>query len=476
MPFTYPPARHSLLLTAVLLLAACQSVSDGDKAGEQLAIAQHPEVVPSAGLHSNSTTSWFDSIQSVYNDARTLVEDKTGTDLSEVRLSIVSDEVINDEVSLETKRLVKSQFSNPEFSDNFLSMVMKGQAGTYAALYTSRQKAILISTSMLKHYEKSLPANPSLRRSALLTLLIHELVHAADDQRYAIHENRSLNFRASFAQSATFEGHAQWVTRQICAVQNCLDGLDALDTFMFNRTNPPNQLTQTVQAISRNVLEYSYVEGERFIDQLSKRENGDVLIDQLLRNPPQDPIEILAPEKFPNTTREARNQKLLFASKNIDHSWTSGSWAAVESSPLKGVNLRADPNRREAAVDGFTRLIEAMVAVQLYDQNNPDDAPRDITLIQAESDKTAKLFGSTLHSNSNLPGSSNSSEHFILRATAPDKTELDVTVHRSVLQDYEIPYYTVIASAGQYVVQISGSHSSVAPFDDYVMKVLLALH
>jgi len=436
MPFTYPPARHSLLLTAVLLLAACQSVSDGDKAGEQLAIAQHPEVVPSAGLHSNSTTSWFDSIQSVYNDARSLVEDKTGTDLSEVTLSIVSDEVINDEVLLETKRLVKSQFSNPEFSDNFLSMVMKGQAGTYAALYTSRQKAILISTSMLKHYEKSLPANPSLRRSALLTLLIHELVHAADDQRYAIHENRSLNF----------------------PVQNCLDGLDALDTFMFNRTNPPNQLTQTVQAISRNVLEYSYVEGERFINQLSKRKNGDVLIDQLLRNPPQDPIEILAPEKFPNTAREARNQKLLFASKNIDHSWTSGSWATVESSPLKGVNLRADPNRREAAVDGFTRLIEAMVAVQLYDQNNPDDAPRDITLIQAESDKTAKLFGSTLHSNSNLPGSSNSSEHFILRATAPDKTELDVTVHRSVLQDYEIPYYTVIASAGQYVVQISGSH------------------
>ena len=136
MPFTYPPARHSLLLIGALVLAACQSVSDGDKASEQLAIAQHPEVVPSAGLHSNSTTSWFDSIQSVYNDARSLVEDKTGTDLSEVTLSIVSDEVINDEVLLETKRLVKSQFSNPEFSDNFLSMVMKGQAGTYAALYT----------------------------------------------------------------------------------------------------------------------------------------------------------------------------------------------------------------------------------------------------------------------------------------------------------------------------------------------------
>ena len=159
MPFTYPSARLSLLLTAALVLAACQSVSDGDKANGQLALAQHPEVVPSAGPQRNATTSWFDSIQSVYDDARALVEDKTGTDLSQVTLSIVSDDVINDEVSLETKRLIKSQFSNPDFSDNFLSMVMKGKAGTYAALYTSRQKAILISTSMLKHYEKSLPVS-----------------------------------------------------------------------------------------------------------------------------------------------------------------------------------------------------------------------------------------------------------------------------------------------------------------------------
>jgi hypothetical protein len=218
------------------------------------------------------------------------------------------------------------------------------------------------------------------------------------------------------------------------------------------------------------------VEGERFINQLSKRENGDALIDQLLRNPPHDPIEILAPAKFPNTKRETRNQYLLSASKNIDHTWTSGSWTAVESSPLKGVNLRADPSRREAAVDGFTRLIEAMVAVQLYNQDKPEDAPRDITLIQAESDKTAKLFGRTLHNNSNLPGSSNSSEQFTLRGIAPDEAILDVIVYRSALREYDEPYYTVIASAGPYVVQISGTHSSVAPFDDYVMKVLLALH
>ena len=476
MLLSRPFTRRALLLTSSLMLSACQGVSVRDNASARIATVQQVTTAPTVAQFGKPSTSWYDSIQSVYNDARKLVEDKTDADLSQISLSIVSDDVINDEVAFETERLINSQFSDREFADKFLSMVMQGQAGTYAALYTSRQQAIMVSTSLLKHYEQSLPNNPDLRRSALLTLLIHELVHAADDQRYAIHENRSLNFRASFAQSATFEGHAQWVTRQICAVENCLDGLDALDTFMFNRGNPPNQLTQTVQAISRNVLEYSYVEGERFVEQLSLRENGDALIDQLLKNPPHDPIEILAPSSFPNTTREANNQHLLSASQNIDHPWTSGNWTAVESSPLKGVNLRADPSRREAAVDGFTRLIAAMVAVQLYDQDTPGDAPHDITLIQAESEKTAQLFGRTLHSNSNLPGSSNTSEQFTLRGRASDDAVLDVIVHRSVLQESDSPYYTVIASAGLYVVQISGKYSSVAPFDDYVMKVLLALH
>ncbi len=485
------PVGRTLIVASLLMLSACQSVkTPGNTIPDQkLVRAVSPDVVQvettedSKDIHSAQLPAeepiaegWYETIQTVYDEARRLVEQETNTNLSHVSLSVVDDNEINTEVAAETERLIFNQFSNTRFAKQFLSQVMKGQAGTYAALYTSRQPAILVSNSLLNHYEQSLPNNAALRRSALLTLLIHELVHAADDQRYSIHDNRSLNFRASFAQSATFEGHAQWVTRKICTIENCLDGLDALDTFMFNRGNPPNQLTQTVQAISRNVLEYSYVEGERFIRELSKREDGEELIEQLLTEPPHDPIEILAPRSFPNTEREMRNQHLLQASRNIDHPWVQNNWTAVESSPLKGVNLRADPSRREAAVDGFTRLISAMVAVQLYDQDNTLNAPFDITLIQAESVDTARLFGSTLHGNSRLPGSDETSEQFTLRGNAPNDAELEVVVHRSVLTETDSPYYTVIAAAGSYVVQISGKHTSVAPFEDYVMKVLLALH
>jgi len=479
----------ALVLVGSLALSACTSVDTRQPSNSETDAAARSGILQPGSLEGKnlasvsvvreripSSDNWYNSIHSVYQEARRLVEKQTETNLSAITLAVVSDDVINDEVALETERLISSQFSNPIFANAFLSQVMKGQAGTYAALYTSRQQSILVSAALLKHYEQSLPENQDLRRSALLSLLIHELVHAADDQRYKIHENRSLNFRASFAQSATFEGHAQWVTRKICTEADCLDGLDALDMFMFGRGSPPNQLTQPVQAISRNVLEYSYVEGERFIKQLSMRENGEQLIDQLLKNPPHDPIEILAPSSFPNHARDARNQHLLSASQSIDHPWMKGNWTAVESSPLKGVNLRADPSRREAAVDGFTRLITAMVSMQLYDQDNTRGAPHDITLIQSASAETAQLFGSTLHGNSRLPGSNESSEQFTLRGHAAGDAELDVVVHRSVLRETDSPYYTVIAAAGPYVVQISGKDAAVAPFDDYVMKVLLALH
>ena len=127
---------------------------------------------------------------------------------------------------------------------------MDAQVGTYAALFTSKLDAVMVSRSMLGNFENSLPENEAIRDAALMTLLIHELVHAADEERYKIHENRALNFRASFAQSATFEGHAQWVTRKICKANQCLQGLQALDNFMFNRNAQPAAHSQPVEAIS----------------------------------------------------------------------------------------------------------------------------------------------------------------------------------------------------------------------------------
>ena len=429
------------------------------------------------GMFQQTASKWIASIDDDFALARQLVEQELEIDLGSIQLQLVDNPPINEEVAIETMRLIREQFGKSSFSDQFLEQIMHPLSGTYAALYSARLKSVMISRSMLESYANSISyeAEDSTMKAALLTLLIHELVHAADDQRYRIHDNRALNFRASFAQSATFEGHAQWVTRNICKKAGCSIGLNALDNFMFSTDDKKKHLAQPVEAISRSVLEYSYVEGERFIDGLAQRQNGARLIDDLLSSPPLDPIQILAPDTYPDAAREKRNQRLIQASRNAEHALTKSPWIGVETSPLKGVDLRADPTRRQAAVDGFTLLIQAMISMQFYDQKAPGKMPVESTVLQADSSETARLFANMLHANTQQSGARISEENLNVEFTdATSAQTLPVRIYRTALAG-ETSYRTAIAVSGNHVVQVSGSEQAQASLDDYAIRVLIDL-
>jgi len=244
---------------------------------------------------------------------------------------------------------------------------------------------------------------------------------------------------------------------------------------MFGQKNPPNKLTQTVQAISRNVLEYSYVEGERFIANLANRPNGQQLIGNLLSNPPQDPIQILDPKSYPNTQREKRNQQLISASTSLSHPWLRGAWSTVQTSPLKGVNLRTDPARRDAAVDGFTRLITSMVALQLYNQAQPEFAPIELTVLRADTPSTAKMFAKTLHENTLVKEAQLSRANSVVKvATTPAMEPARLYVTKEPAENNQT-YFTLIGVSGINVVQIAGVGTSDKLFVDFVDQLLLKL-
>ncbi len=330
-------------------------------------------------------------VRSLFELARGWVEQETNTNLRHVTLSLTSDRVIQKQVRHETHKLIHGQFDNHHFAERFLNSIVGDQTGGYAALYVSDEKHILVSEPLLGAFVNSVTNDLPLRRNAVLSLLIHELAHAADDIVYGIHENRALSLKSSFTLSATFEGHAQLLTRRICAAQGCLDGMGSLETFMFN-AGGSGPVAQGVQAVSRNMLEYSYIEGERFLTQLAKRPNGEQLIHQVMTTPPEDPIQILVPETYPDVSREFRNERLVQALKGARHSWSQYPWKMVETSPIKGINVRHSPERRVAAVEGFTRLIRSMVGAQLYDQTAHTIDPIDLMIIETDGLDTARLF------------------------------------------------------------------------------------
>ncbi|PID61039.1 MAG: hypothetical protein CSB44_08195 [Gammaproteobacteria bacterium] len=509
------PAVTALLLASTLVGACAlptpddrQAASAPREAGSTEPGNMHQNGVyyDSGGTHrhappDNDIGPLLVELEAAWEPARELVEAELDIALDDVSLVLTTDAIMLNEVERETRRLANSQFTSPRFATRFTRQLVDQSNGTYVALYTARQKRILLSRRLLGHYLNSLDSfndsntngdapgggglattgrRHSSRHSALLSLLIHELVHAADDKRHGTHANRALNFRASFAESATFEGHAQYVTRRICRQEGCLDGLESLDELMFGTARSPNRMMQPVEAISRNVLEYSYVEGERFITALAERENGAALLQTILSEPPTDPIQILAPASYPDTARENRNQRLVDTAVGTARHWQSGNWQMVETSPLKGVNLRADPARREAAIDGFTRLITAMVAMQLYDTDTPDAPPVEISILQTESDVTAELFAESLYRNSILAGalpgpgwytSTFSSHSSVLRAAG---TDWPLTLRRTHV-DGTPPYRSTMASAGQYTIQVSAAVTDPAMIENYARRLLSAL-
>jgi len=423
-------------------------------------------------FESMSAADWQETLTPLFDQARKAVQQETGTNLEHITFAVVSNEDIEREVALETGRLTHSQFTEKGFADQFLSNVMQGQTGTYAALYSTKNKRVMVSDSLLRSYINSIGNDAQAIKHALNTLLIHELVHAADDTLYNIHQNRDLNFRASFAQSAVYEGHAQHVTRRICQKSGCLPGLSSLDKFMFGNDLAPNQLAQPVQAISRNILEYSYVEGERFITALSKRSDGKSLIQSALNTPPSDPVQILDPGSYPNITRKALNEQLISASNNINHPWNTTPWVSVEASPLKGVNLRGDPGRRVAAVDGFTRLLEGMVAIQHYDQSDINASPIEVTLMSAENAQTADMFAQSLSSNLIYNSDGQSGEEILW--LSPDIPPESVIAVNTQLEDGK-SHLALVVSHQQFVLQLVAVDADRGEALEYTKAVLANL-
>lgn len=469
-----------LVLVTLVFISGCQSLEQTRPAAkpvsEQLESlsADRSEQKKLVGPTQPLSLS-DDSIQGLYKKAKSLVEDHFDISLEEVELSIVANSVIEKEVERETRALIFPQFANKKYAELFLSNIVSDQAGTYAALYAHKGRRILVNRPLLTSFINSIEqrgnaSRKELAEQALMALLIHEAVHAADDKMHQIHDRRELNFRASFSQSAAYEGHAQLVTRILCKSTGCTPGFHALDKFMFDAPEPTDPVARSMQAVSRNVLEYSYVEGERFLKSLSDRKNGKKLIKEVLRSPPADPVQILDPSSFPDNQRIKRNRLMFSSMTSLDHPWNNFPWAVIETSPIKGLDMRDNPARRAATIDGFTRLITAMVGAQVYDQSSEAIRPIEVALIQTESEATADALAETFHRQSlSRPDSGNDPQP----EPANVGNRLDLTIGEAESQwpmevylsnikfesseNLEENYSTLIATSGNWIIQLAGT-------------------
>jgi len=141
-------------------------------------------------------------------------------------------------------------------------------SGVVMAKYSWSEKKVLV---VKENWERTAAALPELRMTeddVLRAMLVHELVHADDDQ---VHDLTRLleeadTVESADALSALIEGHAQFITRQACSAAGWSEGFER-----FTRSigaGPQDSSGEALRFLAETRafnLRFAYIEGERFV-------------------------------------------------------------------------------------------------------------------------------------------------------------------------------------------------------------------
>lgn len=413
-----------------------------------------------------------ESMQTWFLEARELVGKTLDTDLSKIQLQVTDSDGIAVHAKSSLMDALKHDLDNQRFAENLVDNILAVQTASVLAIYAPAVKKILLHDTNL---DKFLENQNAADKHAIQALLIHELVHASDDQKYHAFEQNSLSYQEVFAKSAVIEGHAQWQTRQICKQHGCSAGFAELNRYMFNSGAPDDPALQYVQSRSFKNLEFIYKEGERFIDHLQQRSDSKKALALAFNKPPRDSIQIIDPQSFPNRARERRNDALSVAIERSEKPWNKESTGSLKRNVLAAAAFTIDPAARQPVVNFYTSKILAATKHEYY--AHTDDTPIPVAVIALETDsgktalKTASLiFDSTLDTYNQLEGDlvevqQWKKEHHTAEIQNKYVGLKKIEMHtassyiKNGLVDAEYPVRVVTATSGPYLVHIDGRYA-----------------
>ena len=452
-----------------------------------------PVMVPA--VHSQVTSSlvspaldgefapWFD-------DARTLVQQQLDVDLSHVNAYVVDSETIKEHAKDSLLRALSHDLNNSRFAETLVSNILTAQSDSVLAIYSPAQQSILIHNDNLNEYLNSVTDRTS-RRAALQALMLHELIHAADDAKHNVFDQSGVSYQEVFSKSTILEGHAQWQTRRLCELASCGRAFALLNDYMFNLNNVQDPALKYIQTRNFKNLEFVYREGERFINHLMQRPQGEALLQQAFKQPPRDSLQIIDPESFPNKSREARNLALAETIRQSVKPWSSAERGLLTRNILAAAAFTANPDTRDPIIEFYTERVVAAAKHEYYDKSSEIPLPVAITVMQTDNDTTARdtgalIFESTANTYRNLEGSlvelSNWSSDYH-RAVVTDSQLGSVQIKMNTASGYmnnrmvnsEYPFEVVTASSGNFIVHIDGKFEGRRSLMQYAGHLLIEL-
>ena len=482
MPRHFAPLKAAIALAigSALLLGCATTAIDSDAVDVEIAEPTTSSQIASSPEHS---------VQSWFREARDIVAQTLGTDLSEIELQVTDSKGIAVHAKKSLIDALQHDLDNSNFTENLVENILTAQTASVLAIYAPSVKKILLHDENLEKFLQHQKAEP---KQALQALLFHELIHASDDKKYNAFEHDSLSYQEVFAKSAVVEGHAQWQTRKICEIHGCSAAFHGLNHYMFNSGAAEDPALQYLQSRSFKNLEFIYKEGERFVDQLLQRKDSKSALALAFNEPPRDSIQIIDPDSFPNRERERRNDALSVAIEKSEKPWSKQNTGSLKRNVLAAAAFTVDPSARQPVVNFYTSKILAATKHEYYEHASDTPIPVAVIALQTDTGATARktaalIFDNTLSTYNQLKGdlvdidqwkkenhSAEIENKYIGLKTIEMQTASSYIKNGLVQAEY--PVQVVTATSGPFLVHIDGRYAhSEEDLKQFAGRLLLSM-
>ncbi len=281
-------------------------------------------------------------LEQVSAEATAAVKEATGVTLDDVSIRLVSERELEQLLNTELVHWSHLQYEDGETADMQRARAAQLYSETMLAKFARADGEVLVCEQNFNDLAELLERPRLATPEVLRAVLCHEFVHAADDRTFHwddICKSRETT-DALQAYAAVIEGHAQLLTRSICAARGWSD---AFETFTEAIGLTPLTGDPAVDYFNRILTvssAFAYYDGERFVEALH-RSGGAEAVARAFSDPPLETALILEPGWYLDpSTRPALEFDIEGTLTAFGKEWDEEDWDCMHT-PLLRPQLEA---------------------------------------------------------------------------------------------------------------------------------------
>lgn len=357
--------------------------------------APMPESTTESATHDSSTPSVAAPTEDLsiafyglVERARIELEALSGLDLSDLNFSLTDKDAVLD--TLMSNLSLQVLDGDEELTREALAGFAEGMIG----IYSMENGDIRIALENLEGLSELFEKPGAYSEEILFAVIAHEGAHAVADRKYgmvALIESRETSDQLD-ALNAVFEGHAQWLSRQVCSNAGFESGFLGMTELTTTTPEMDDPVLRMALEITVQIFAFAYVDGESFVNALyaAKGEEG---IKQAFSSPPSGRNSINHPDWYLDPSkRPESNYQIEDALQVFDDFFMDQALATQRIDLDKGMLRAAASALPHEDIDRFSSaVLESRATIGNNEQSDKQEFVV-AALHQCQSEEQAALY------------------------------------------------------------------------------------